>query len=228
MGHDVFVVAPNREMSGSSSSMGPMAHADHISYEQVVLAELPDVPAFALDGPPAMCVIAATLGGFGAPPDFVVSGVNPGFNCGRATLHSGTVGAALTAAQWGCSGLAVSIGLADRIHWSTAAAYAQAALGALAGAAPRTTVNLNVPNVALDAVRGIRFAELAPFNAVRTVITGRSVGRLHVALQPTELSVPEGTDTALVNEGFATITFLSSVMSVNPPYAGDPETGFEL
>ena len=77
-------------------------------------------------------------------------------------------------------------------------------------------------------MRGIRFAELAPFNAVRTVITGRSVGRLHVALQPTELSVPEGTDTALVNEGFATITFLSSVMSVNPPYAGDPETGFEL
>ena len=27
------------------------------------------------------------------------------------------VGAALTAARWGCSGLAVSIGFADRIHW---------------------------------------------------------------------------------------------------------------
>ena len=208
--------------------MGPMAHADHISYEQVGLAELPDLPAFAVDGPPAMCVIAATLGGFGAPPDFVVSGVNPGFNCGRATLHSGTVGAALTAAQWGCSGLAVSIGLADRIHWQTAAAYAQAALGALASAAPRTTVNLNVPNVALDHVRGIRYAQLAPFNAVRTVITGRSAGRLHVTQQPTELAVPEGTDTALVGQGFATITFLSSVISVNPPHFEGFETGFEL
>jgi 5'-nucleotidase len=228
MGHDVVVVAPNRDMSGSSSSMGPMAHADHISYEEVVLAELPDVAAFALDGPPAMCVIAATLGGFGAPPDFVVSGINRGFNCGRATLHSGTVGAALTAAQWGCSGLAVSIGMADRIHWQTAAAYAQAALAALANAAPRTTVNLNVPNLALDSVRGIRFAELAPFNAVRSVITGRSAGRLHVTLQPTELAIPGGTDTALVNQGFATITFLTSVSSVNPPYAEGPETGFEL
>ena len=157
-----------------------------------------------------------------------MSGVNPGFNCGRATLHSGTVGAALTAAQWGCSGLAVSIGLADRIHWPTAAAYAQAALGALAGAAPRTTVNLNVPNVALDEVRGIRYAELAPFNAVRTVITGRSAGRLHVTQQPTELAVPEGTDTALVGQGFATITFLSSVVSVNPPHFEGFETGFEL
>jgi 5'-nucleotidase len=228
MGHDVVVVAPNREMSGSSSSMGAMAHADHISYEEVVLGELPDVAAFAVDGPPAACVIAATLGGFGPPPDLVVSGINPGFNCGRATLHSGTVGAALTAAQWGCSGLAVSIGMADRIHWQTAAAYAEAALGALAGAAPRTVVNLNVPNLALGAVRGIRFAELAPFNAVRTVITGRSAGRLHVTLQPTELDIPEGTDTALVNQGFATITFLTSVSSVNPPYAEGPETGFEL
>jgi 5'-nucleotidase len=227
MGHDIVVVAPDREMSGSSSSMGPMAYADHISFEEVVLAELPDVAAFALDGPPAACVIAATLGGFGAPPDLVVSGINPGFNCGRATLHSGTVGAALTAARWGCSGLAVSIGLADRIHWLTAAAYAQAALGALADAAPSTVVNLNVPNLALDAVRGIRFAELAPFNAVRTVITGRSTGRLHVTLQSTELPVPEGTDTALVNQGFATITFLASVSSVNP-YAEGPDTGFEL
>jgi len=225
MGHDVVVVAPNREMSGCSSSMGAMAHAGHLSYEAVMLAELPDIAAFAVDGPPAACVVAATLGGFGAPPDLVVSGINPGFNCGRATLHSGTIGAALTAAKWGCSGLAVSIGLADRIHWGTAAAYAQAALGALDDAAPRTTVNLNVPNVALDAVRGIRYAELAPFNAVRTVITGRSAGCLHVALQPTELAVPEGTDTALVRQGFATITFLSPVTSANPPYT-ELEPGF--
>ena len=85
-----------------------------------------------------------------------------------------------------------------------------------------------MPNLTLGAVRGIRFAELAPFNAVRTVITGRSTGRLHVALQLTEYAVPEGTDTALVNQGFATITFLSPVSSANPPYADGPETGFEL
>jgi 5'-nucleotidase len=94
--------------------------------------------------------------------------------------------------------------------------------------APNTTVNLNVPNLALDAVRGIRYADLAPFNAVRSVITGRSAGRLHVAQQPTELAIPEGTDTALVLQGFATITFLSPVSAANPPDAEGPETGFEL
>ena len=208
--------------------MGAMAYADHISFEQVRLAELPDIDAFALDGPPAACVIAGVLGGFGPPPDLVVSGINPGFNCGRATLHSGTIGAALTAAKWGCSGLAVSIGLADRIHWQTAAAYAQAALGALDGCAPCTTVNLNVPNVVLGDVRGTRYADLAPFNAVRTVITGRSAGRLHIALQPTELSVPVGTDTALVRQGFVTITFLAPITSANPPYTEEVESGFAL
>ena len=69
-------------MSGSSSSMGTMAHADHLSYEEVELRELAGVAAFAVDGPPAACVIAARLGGFGSPPDLVVSGINPGFNCG--------------------------------------------------------------------------------------------------------------------------------------------------
>jgi 5'-nucleotidase len=227
LGHEVVVVAPDREMSGSSSSMGPMAYADHISYERVELPELPDVEAFAVDGPPAMCVIAASLGGFGSPPDLVASGVNPGVNCGRATLHSGTIGAALTAAKWGCSGLAVSIGLAERIHWKTAAAYAQAALGALADTPAGTTVNLNVPNLPIGDVKGIRYAELAPFNAVRTIITGRAAGRLYVGRQPTEYVAPEGTDTALVEQGFATITFLAPVTSANPPYADLPDPGFE-
>jgi 5'-nucleotidase len=226
LGHDVVIVAPNREMSGSSASMGPMAYADHVNYEQVALAEHPDVEAYAVDGPPAMCVIAAMLGGFGPPPDLVVSGVNPGLNCGRATLHSGTIGAALTGARWGCSGLAVSIGLADRIHWQTAAVYAQAALGALEHTPVGTTVNLNVPNVPVGEVRGIRHAELAPFNAVRTVLTGRSAGRLHVGRQITEFPIPEGTDTALVRARFATITFLAPISSSNPPYAEGLESGF--
>ena len=54
-------------------------------------------------------MLAARLGGFGDPPELVVSGINPGRNTGRAVLHSGTVGAALTAANFGVSGLAVSI-----------------------------------------------------------------------------------------------------------------------
>jgi len=221
LGHEVVVVAPDREMSGSSSSMGSIAHADHINFEEVTLAELPGVEAFAVDGPPAACVIAASLGGFGPVPDLVVAGINPGYNCGRSTLHSGTVGAAITAAQWGMSGLAVSIGVGERQHWSSAAAYAAAALESLLTAPSRTTVNVNVPNRPLHEILGIRQAELAPYGAVRTVITGRSKGRIHVSLQRTEVVVPAGTDTALVNEGYVTVTFLSGVSAVDPAFASD-------
>ena len=62
-------------------------------------------------------MLAARLGGFGEPPELVVSGINPGCNTGRAVLHSGTVGAALTAANFGVRGLAVSIDVVStRVH----------------------------------------------------------------------------------------------------------------
>ena len=46
---------------------------------------------------PAPRCSAAVLGGFGDPPDLVASGINPGANTGHLVIHSGTVGAALTA-----------------------------------------------------------------------------------------------------------------------------------
>jgi Survival protein SurE len=46
---------------------------------------------------------------FGAPPELVLSGVNEGANIGRAVLHSGTVGAALTGALQGARAMAVSL-----------------------------------------------------------------------------------------------------------------------
>ena len=74
----------------------------------------PAFPVFGIDGPPALAVILACIEGFGPRPDLVVSGINHGINAGRSALHSGTVGATLTAAQFGVRGLAVSIAWARR------------------------------------------------------------------------------------------------------------------
>jgi 5'/3'-nucleotidase len=114
-GRDVVVAAPDRDMSGSGAAIGQIHLDEHIDAEPVELPGLPFVPAYAVDGPPGLCVLAARLGGFGDPPDVVVSGINPGCNTGRAVLHSGTVGAALTAANFGGRGLAVSIDVASRL-----------------------------------------------------------------------------------------------------------------
>ena len=129
-GRDVVVAAPDCDMSGSGAAIGHIHADEHIDAELVELPGLPGVPAYAVDGPPALCVLSARLGGFGEPPDLVVSGINPGCNTGRAVLHSGTVGAALTAANFGCRGIAVSIDVPSRlIHERGPAAVAPVADG---------------------------------------------------------------------------------------------------
>ena len=110
------------------------------------------VPAYAIDGPPGLCVCAARLGAFGDPPDIVVSGINSGCNTGRAILHSGTVGAALTAQSFGCSALAVSVDVSDPWRFDTAARVALDVLPMLLDAPPRSVLNLNVPARPYDEV----------------------------------------------------------------------------
>jgi len=214
-GFDVIVVAPRHEMSGSSASMA--ARDDEIRYESVAVPGC-EAPAYALDGAPALCVIAGVLGAFGEPPELVVSGVNPGFNTGRSTLHSGTVGAALTAVAWGVSGLAVSIDIGSPIRWQTATGLAQRAAQWLATAPPRTALNLNVPNVDPHELRGVCHAPLAPIGAMRTSIADHTPGLIRLQLRPNAAPVPAGTDTALVRDGYATVSLLS------PPTAIDDDS----
>jgi 5'-nucleotidase len=209
---DVMMVAPRGEMSGSSASMA--VPGDEIHYE-LVDVEGWTGRAYALDGAPALCVIAGVLGAFGPPPDLVVSGVNPGLNTGRSTLHSGTIGAALTAAAWGVSGLAVSIDTGAPMRWHTATDLARRAVTWMAGAPPRTAINLNVPNVELHELRGVRQAPLAPVGAMRTSIAEHTPGLIKLQLVRNTAPVPEHSDTAIVREGYATVSLLT------PPTAVD-------
>jgi 5'-nucleotidase len=188
-GWDLQVVAPSRDMSGTGASIGGL-HADtHIDAQPVELPGAEQVPAFSVDGPPGLCVLAAWLGGFGERPDLVVSGINPGGNTGRAVLHSGTVGAALTAANFGGRGLAVSLDVAtpwtspgiDRArdrdggngersvrHWISAATVAAAAVEWVATSTMGTVLNVNVPDRPLDDVLGARWGTLAELGTVRS------------------------------------------------------------
>src|SRR5207248_7418746 len=118
--------------------------------------ELPDVPVVAVEAAPAFISRAGLRGAFGEPPDVVLSGINWGANTGTAVLHSGTVGAVLTAASHGCKGLAVSLDIGGPLHWETAAAFAGRALKWLLDAPARTALNLNVPNLPEDEVAGLQ------------------------------------------------------------------------
>jgi 5'-nucleotidase len=217
-GFDVVVAAPNQDMSGAGAAIGRLHVDEHIDAELVELPGLDGVPAYAISGPPALCVLAGRLGGFGEVPELVVSGINPGPNTGRATLHSGTVGAALTAANFGCSGLAVSLNVGDEMLWDTAAQLARSAVDWLIDAPAKTVLNLNVPNLRLEDVRGVRWASLAPFGTVRAAIieAADAGGRLQMELRPTGVELPPDCDTALVLDGYAAITSIVGIRATEP------------
>src|SRR6202011_416881 len=116
--HELVVVAPLTDWSGAGAAVGPVYERESIPFESVEIPGLAGVPVYGIEGPPALAVILACIEGFVPRPDLVVSGINHGVNAGRSALHSGTVGATLTAAQFGISGLAVSIAWGqDPVPW---------------------------------------------------------------------------------------------------------------
>jgi 5'-nucleotidase len=160
--------------------------------------------------------MTAHLGAFGERPDLVASGINLGGNTGRSILFSGTVGAALAAANFGLKGVAVSQTLEDPWRIETGAAFGVAAVEWALGQPNGTVLNVNVPNLPLEEVRGVRTGRLAPFGVVRTVFEGESEGRLLLTLQETKEDLDPDTDTMLVKEGYVSVNALVGPRAVDP------------
>ncbi|HWH34225.1 MAG TPA: 5'/3'-nucleotidase SurE [Acidimicrobiales bacterium] len=226
-GHEVVVAAPEDDRSGAGAAIGGMHADESIALRPVELEGLEAATCYAVAASPALITIAACLGAFGTAPDAVVSGINAGANTGRAVLHSGTVGAALTAANFGRSGLAVSLAVGGEPQWATPAQAAVAALEWLARQPDATVVNFNLPNRSLAEVGGVRQGFLAPFGTVRAAIVEASAG-LQVELvgdgdggEGSGEAAPDGSDTALVRAGFASVTVLSGVVAVDSPGAAE-------
>jgi 5'-nucleotidase len=160
--------------------------------------------------------MAACLGAFGDPPDAVVSGINAGPNTGHAILHSGTVGAALTAATFGVSALAVSMEVSDPMWWETACDLVEPALERLCAAPVGTVLNLNVPALPLDRPPELRWAHLDRFGSVRIAVAGTGEHGLQMEYRATGIDLDPQSDTALLERGFATITAIEGVAEISP------------
>jgi len=175
--HELVVVAPLVDHSGAGAAVGPVYERESIPFEAVQVHGLERVPVFGIDGPPALAVILACIEGFGDRPDLIVSGINHGINAGRSALHSGTVGATLTGAQFGVRGLAVSIAWgADPVPWETPVALVNEIVPELATMEPGTVLNLNVPAIPLDQLQGIRHGSLGAVGLIRSARQDRSGG----------------------------------------------------
>ena len=221
-GYDVVVAAPLKEASGSSAAMTAVRQDGKIVVERRELAGARDVPAYAVAASPAFIVLLALREAFGAAPDMVVSGINRGANAGAAVLHSGTVGATLTGSHAGLHGLAVSldvltpatataIGEVDRVddehrHWDSAADFAVRLLPTLAHTPAGTVLNLNVPNLHPDGIRGLRRGRLARFGQVQISIAEAGEGFVRTAVQAAQEQLEPDTDLAALADCYAVVT----------------------
>src|SRR5690606_2630535 len=110
--------------------------------------------------------------------------------------------------------VAVSLDAATPQHWDTAAHLAERVVRWLGRARPPAVINVNVPDLPLDELRGLRQAPLAQVGAVQTTFTDKGEGYLHVTFEDADAPEP-GSDAALLAEGWAVATPLRSLLEAS-------------
>ena len=214
-GLGVIVAAPAEQSSGASAALSAVRRDGRTIVERRELPGLDGAEAWAVHAQPGHIVAAALNGWFDPRPDLILSGINHGANVGRAVLHSGTVGAALTAKINGIRALAVSLDVAlhptGERHWGSAAGLLAPVLRLLLDAPETTVLSLNVPDRPATGLGPLRHARLARGGAVQTRVDEAGGGGLRLVEVEMSDEPDPGTDSALLAAGHPTLTELRSV-----------------
>lgn len=149
---DVFVVAPDRERSASSHSL--------TLYHPLRVEEI-SKNWYAVDGTPTDCVNLAINGILKEKPDLVIAGINKGPNLGDDITYSGTVSVAMEGTLLGAPSIAMSVTAKSDFNFKPAAEFARVlASFVLKNSLPKDTLlNVNVPNVEPEKIKGYRITK---------------------------------------------------------------------
>jgi 5'-nucleotidase len=203
----VVVVAPHEERSGAGHAItmhAPLRLRGH------------GTDRWSCSGTPVDCVYVALHKLCDSPPGLVVSGINKGANLGDDVFYSGTIGAAREAALNGLQSLAVSLDTTTTksggpLQFDAASAIAVRVIQQLlARPVPEGVyLNLNVPNLPLAEIEGIRVCRLGrrhyePLVEQRT--DPRDSPYYWIGGSPLGELMGEGTDGWWIARGYATLT----------------------
>lgn len=155
------VVAPDSERSA-------MGHAITMLHplRAVEVSQAGELFGLAVNGTPADCVKLAVHSLLPRLPRLVVSGINLGPNTGTNVLYSGTVSAATEGTILGIPSMAVSLGSFDKQSDFTAAGiYARQFAERILerGLPDGVLLNLNIPAVSRETIKGVRLTRLARY-----------------------------------------------------------------
>jgi 5'-nucleotidase len=212
----VTVAAPDGERSaiGTAVTLFQPLHASEIC------APEDGVKAYAIDGSPSDCVILALGKLISDKVDVVVSGINRDYNLGEDVYISGTVGAAMQGYFRGLPALAVSAPPGSKTGFKVAALAAAALVkNMITGKPDRIFLNLNVPDLPLEKVRGVKITRLARSSHINSVTEDNSDQHKQYRLVRERVaeSGSDGTDIQAILQGDISITPLYMNLQDKPP-----------
>lgn len=212
---DVYVVAPSTQQSGKSHSITFM--------REIALQERDvkgAVEAWTLDGTPADCVMWAIdylKDEEGITPDFVISGINLGYNTGLAAYYSGTVAGAREGAINGIRSIALSVGGYDSMdveHFDYLLGLLPQLMDMSKQIDPGTVLSVNAPDIPSWEIRGVRIAEAAPRGyGVRFFFEKRENGSWRMTGGPDHLNDEMRYDIDWCNAGYVAVSPLPTTLS---------------
>lgn len=201
-GHEVFVVAPDRERSAASHSL---------SLRKDIRVTRIGEREYSVNGTPVDCVVIALQHILKDRVDMVLSGINAGQNMGEDILYSGTVAAAVEAAFYGFRSIALSINRYSEQIFDTAAHWTvkllQHKLYELIH--PYEIFNINFPNLALEEIKGIRLTRTGHrkyYNFIRIIDEFDDGFSYQVGGDNPVWDLEKGSDAEAVSEAYISIT----------------------
>ena len=158
---EIMVVAPDSNRSGSSNSL---------TLDRPLSVQKAANGFYFVNGTPSDCVHIALTGMLDFVPDLIVSGINNGQNMGDDTLYSGTVAAATEGFLFGYPAMAFSQVNSGWAELDSAAQIARELVERrFDHLASPFLLNINIPNLPRDAMRGVQASRAAPAGPIQKI-----------------------------------------------------------
>lgn len=198
----VTVVAPAHNQSAASSAL---------TLDRALCVSREGTDFYTVDGTPADCVHVALTGLLAEKPDLIVAGINRGKNLGEDIVYSGTLGAARAGYLFGVPSLAVSLVSDTWDNLPTAAFVSERLVFALlhVPALPVVLFNVNVPDVPIQELRGIKetrpgLRDIPRRAAVQPTVDGKLL--IHLGPQGQPVDCRAGTDFEAIASGYVSVS----------------------
>lgn len=195
------VVAPDRNQSAASHSLT-------LEYP-LRIQKIHNDDFIAVKGTPTDSVYLAINELLIPKPDIVISGINSGANLGDDVIYSGTVAAAMEGRNLGLPAMAIS--LVGKKHYETASYYCLKLLDKIdiCPIPQNQILNVNVPDLPLDKIKGIKITRLGRRKSSESVIRDKDLRGediFWVGPQGDVLDSSQNTDFWAIENGYISVT----------------------